>query len=87
VSNPFSLGVGIIAKVKVQIGKDVFELDKEELKTALKLMGKALCGKVTIGCVVACAKLVGDNPRGFMWTVKYDNYDSFLENIKEIRVE
>jgi len=74
-------------KVKVQIGKDVFELDKEELKKALKPMGKALCGKVSIGCTIASAKLVGDNPKGFMWTIKYDKYDSFLENIKEIIVE
>jgi len=79
--------VRLTAKIKVQIGKDVLELDKEELKTALKLMGNALCGKVSVGCIVAVAKLVGDNPRGFMWSVKYDKYDSFLENIKEIIVE
>jgi hypothetical protein len=71
-------------KVKVTIDKEIFEIEKDEIKKALSLMGKALCGNVTAGCVVAAAKLIGDNPKGFMWSVMFDRFDSFLENIKEV---
>ena len=72
--------------VKVTIDNETFNIEKDEIKKALSLMGKALCGNVTAGCVVATAKLIGNNPKGFMWSIMFDRFDSFLENVKEVTI-